>query len=96
MGITVNLTNPKVVLFFITFLPQFVHATDPNVTAKMLFLGIYFVVINIPLSIVMILGAEKLVNWLKTRPRVMRGIDFTFAGVFAFFALKIALTQGKS
>jgi hypothetical protein len=26
----------------------------------------------------------------------MRGIDLTFAGVFAFFALKIALTQGKS
>lgn len=96
MGITVNLTNPKVVLFFITFLPQFVSTTDPNVTAKMLFLGIYFVVINIPLSVVMILGAEKLVTWLKTRPRVMRGIDFTFAGVFAFFALKIALTQGKS
>lgn len=96
LGISVNLTNPKVVLFFITFLPQFVSATDPNVTAKMLFLGIYFVVINIPLSIVMIWGAEKLVNWLKARPRVMRGIDFTFAGVFAFFALKIALTQGKS
>ena len=96
MGITVNLSNPKVVLFFITFLPQFVSATDPNVTAKMLFLGIYFIVINIPLSIIMILGAEKLVLWLKTRPRVLRGIDFTFAGVFAFFALKIALTQGKS
>jgi threonine/homoserine/homoserine lactone efflux protein len=96
MGVSVNMTNPKVVLFFITFLPQFVSATDPNVTAKMLFLGIYFVVINIPLSIVMILGAEKLVNWLRTRPRVMRGIDFTFAGVFAFFALKIALTQGRN
>ncbi|MDE2446502.1 MAG: LysE family translocator [Alphaproteobacteria bacterium] len=95
MGISVNLTNPKVVLFFITFLPQFVSATDPHVTAKMLFLGIYFVLINIPLSIIMILGAEKLVNWLKTRPRFMRGIDFTFAGIFAFFALKIALTQGR-
>lgn len=95
MGITVNLTNPKVVLFFITFLPQFVSADDPDVTAKLIFLGIYFVVINIPLSIIMILGAEKLVTWLKVRPRVLRGIDFSFAGVFAFFALKIALTQGK-
>jgi threonine/homoserine/homoserine lactone efflux protein len=95
LGISVNLTNPKVVLFFITFLPQFVSAADPHVTAKLLFLGIYFVVINIPLSVLMILGAEKLVLWLKKKPRVMRGIDFTFAGVFAIFALKIAFTQGK-
>ena len=96
MGVSVNMTNPKVVLFFITFLPQFVSASDPHVTQKMLFLGIYFIVINFPLSLIMILGAERLVNWLKIRPRVMRGIDFTFAGVFAFFALKIALTQGRA
>jgi threonine/homoserine/homoserine lactone efflux protein len=95
MGVTVNLTNPKVVLFFITFLPQFVQAGDPHVRAKLLFLGLYFVVINVPLSILMVLGAEKLVVWLKTRPRILRGIDYTFAGVFAFFALKIATTQGK-
>ena len=96
MGISINMTNPKVVLFFITFLPQFVSASDPHVTAKLLFLGIYFVVINIPLSVLMIFGAEKLVTWLKNKPRVMRGVDFTFAGVFAVFALKIAFTQGRS
>ena len=96
MGISINLTNPKVVLFFITFLPQFVSATDPHVTAKLLFLGTYFVVINIPLSVLMIFGAEKLVVWLKNKPRVMRGVDYTFAGVFAVFALKIAFTQGRN
>ena len=96
LGISVNMTNPKVVLFFITFLPQFVSANDPHVTGKLLFLGLYFVNINVPLSIVMILGAEKLVTWLKNKPRVMRGVDYSFAGVFAVFALKIALTQGRS
>ena len=40
----VNLTNPKVVLFFVTFLPQFVDAHDPHAAGKLLFLGIYFVV----------------------------------------------------
>ncbi len=95
LGITVNLTNPKVVLFFITFLPQFVSASDPNVTGKLLFLGLYFVVLNTPLAALLIWSAEKFVRWLKARPRVLRGVDYSFAGVFAFFALKIAFTQGK-
>jgi threonine/homoserine/homoserine lactone efflux protein len=96
VGVTVNLTNPKVVLFFITFLPQFVDAADPHARGKLLFLGLWFVLINVPLSVVMILGAEKLVMYLRMRPTVLRTIDYSFAGVFAFFALKIALTQAKT
>jgi threonine/homoserine/homoserine lactone efflux protein len=95
LGITINLTNPKVVLFFITFLPQFVSADDPHVTGKLLFLGLYFVIINTPGAFLIILGAERLVQWLKARPKILRGIDYSFAGVFAFFAFKIALTQGR-
>jgi threonine/homoserine/homoserine lactone efflux protein len=95
LGTTVNLTNPKVVLFFITFLPQFVSANDPHVTGKLLFLGLYFVAINTPLAALLIWGAEKVVVWLKARPMVLRGVDYSFAGVFAFFAFRIAMTQGK-
>lgn len=95
MGVSINLTNPKVVLFFITFLPQFISADDPHVTGKLLFLGLYFVVITTPLAAALIWGAEQFVGWLKARPRVLRGIDFSFAGVFAFFAVKIAMTQGR-
>lgn len=39
LGFSVNLTNPKVVLFYVTFLPQFVDAQDPHVAAKLLFLA---------------------------------------------------------
>jgi threonine/homoserine/homoserine lactone efflux protein len=95
VGLGVNLTNPKVVLFFITFLPQFVAATDPHASAKMMFLGLYFVVVNIPLAIIMILGAERLVVYLKTRPGILRAIDWVFAGVFGFFAVKILATQSR-
>jgi len=43
LGIGVNLTNPKIVLFFVTFLPQFVAASDPHASAKLVFLGLYFI-----------------------------------------------------
>ncbi len=53
-GLFVNLSNPKVVLFFITFLPGFVDARDPHAEGKLLFLGLYFVCFNVPLSVLMI------------------------------------------
>jgi threonine/homoserine/homoserine lactone efflux protein len=95
LGLTVNLTNPKVVLFFVTFLPQFVDANDPHAAAKLLFLGIYFVVATFPLGVLMILGAERVVGALKSRPRVLRAIDWLFAGVFSAFAVRILTTQGR-
>jgi len=94
-GLGINITNPKVVLFFLTFLPQFVQASDPDAAAKMLFLGLYFIALNMPFSFLLILGAERVIAWLKRRPRFLRGIDFTFAGVFGFFAFKILTTQAR-
>ena len=36
-----------------------------------------------------------MIGWLKARPGVLRGIDYTFAGVFGFFAFKILTSQGR-
>jgi threonine/homoserine/homoserine lactone efflux protein len=94
-GFMVNLSNPKVVLFFITFLPGFVSAEDPDAEGKLLFLGLYFVAFNLPLSILLILAAERFVSTLKANPRVMRVIDWAFAGVFGFFAFTILKAQAR-
>ena len=95
IGIGINLANPKVVLFFVTFLPQFVDAADPHASEKLVFLGFYFIALSTPLGALMILGAERVVALLKVRPRVMRAIDYAFAGLFGAFALKILTTQGR-
>lgn len=95
LGAGVNLTNPKVVLFFVTFLPQFVRAGDPDASAKLVFLGLYYVLFSLPFAALMILGAERLLAFLKGRRRVLRAIDWTFAGVFGFFAVHILATQSR-
>jgi threonine/homoserine/homoserine lactone efflux protein len=94
-GVMINLSNPKVVLFFVTFLPQFVSAADPHAAGKLAFLGVYMVAFGTPITILMVLGAERVVGALKQRPRIMRGIDYVFAGVFGAFAAKIMLTEGR-
>lgn len=95
LGAGVNLTNPKVVLFFVTFLPQFVRAGDPDAAAKLVFLGVYYVLFSLPFAALMILGAERLLAFLKGRRGVLRAIDWTFAGVFGFFAVHILATQTR-
>jgi threonine/homoserine/homoserine lactone efflux protein len=95
MGMGINLTNPKIVLFFITFLPQFISANDPHASGKLVFLGLYFIAVSLPLAIIMVFGAERLIAWLRTRPGILRGIDWSFAGIFGYFAIRIALTEGR-
>lgn len=95
MGLAVNLTNPKVVLFFITFLPQFVDARDAHASGKLMFLGLYFVAFSIPLAVAQILVAERLISSLRANPKIMRAVDYLFGGVFGFFAAKILTTQTR-
>ncbi|MBO6891469.1 MAG: LysE family translocator [Roseibium sp.] len=95
-GLGVNILNPKIVLFFVTFLPQFVSASDPNAVSKLLFLGGYFVVLGMPICLLMVLGAGALSRKLKSSPRVMRVFDWAFAGIMGSFALKLLVAKASS
>ena len=92
-GLTVNLLNPKIIMFFVTFFPQFVATGDPHTAQKLVFLGIVLVVIATPISAAMIVSVSRIATLLKRTPRVMRAIDWLFAGVFSAFAVRLLFTQ---
>lgn len=92
-GLLVNLLNPKVIVFFVTFLPQFVSVDDPHAAGKMLFLGLTFLVVNVPVCSALILAAGRIALLLKSSSRAARVVDWLFAGVLGAFAVKLVLTH---
>jgi threonine/homoserine/homoserine lactone efflux protein len=94
-GLGINLLNPKIILFFMTFLPQFVSASDPHAPGKLFFLGVCFIPLALPVTAPMVIAADKFAGLLKKNPTVTRVVDYLFAGVFSAFALKILTAQAK-
>jgi threonine/homoserine/homoserine lactone efflux protein len=94
-GLLVNLLNPKIIVFFVTFLPQFVSAGDPYAARKLLFLGLFFAVVNIPICVGLIFFAGQIAGFLKRSPKATRLVDWAFAGVLGAFAVRLVLAEGR-
>lgn len=93
MGVGVNLLNPKIVMFFLTFLPQFVSVSDPHAGGKLMFLGLYFIALGIPLCLILILLAERFTTAIRRSPRIMRAIDYLFATLMGAFAVRLLFAR---
>ena len=94
-GFWTNVLNPKVAIFFLAFVPQFIDADAPNKPMAFVMLGVLFNLNAIPVNLAWALTAA----WMARRGAVRRGmhwLDRVAGAMFIGFGVKLAVTDSPS
>ena len=92
-AILVNLLNPKLSIFFLAFLPQFVHPGEAGAVLHMVELSLVFMLMTLVVFVVYGAFAASVRNRIIARPRVLAWMRRTFAAAFVGLGVKLALTE---
>jgi threonine/homoserine/homoserine lactone efflux protein len=92
-GIFTNLLNPKVALFFLAFLPQFIEPTSPTKTLAFLALGGTFIGTGLVWCLVLATGAAQLQTFFMRNPNVRTLIDRTVGSLFLVLGARLAWSR---
>ena len=92
-GVVTNLLNPKVALFFLAFLPQFIEPTSDTKTLAFLALGATFIATGSTWCLVLAMSAARLQALLVRRPGLRITIDRIVGGVFLALGARLAWSR---
>src|SRR4051812_38743704 len=90
-GITINLLNPKLTVFFFAFLPQFVPPGSQHEVVRMLGLSAVFMALTFVVFVGYGALAASLREHVLSRPRLVTRIRRAFAGIFVVLGGRLAL-----
>jgi threonine/homoserine/homoserine lactone efflux protein len=92
-GFLINILNPKLSIFFLAFLPQFMAADEGHPLLRMLELSAAFMAMTFAVFVVYGLFAASVRDRIVTRPKVMTWLRRVFAGGFAALGAKLAFAE---
>lgn len=92
-GIIMNITNPKVSIFFLAFLPQFADPTRGSVAMQIILLGGLFIVATILVFGIVAITAGSLRKWLLRSDRAQVALNRLAGIVFVGLAAKLAIAE---
>ena len=92
-AILINILNPKLSIFFLAFLPQFVSSTEARPLWRMLLLSAVFMAMTFVVFVGYGLFAASIRDRIISRPRVLVWMRRSFAGAFVALGAKLALAE---
>lgn len=92
-GIMTNILNPKVALFFLAFLPQFIDPNYVQSSLPFLILGITFLLTGTIWCLILALFASKLSDRIRKNYKIKIWLDKITGGVFVALGIKLALMK---
>jgi len=90
-AVLINILNPKLSIFFLAFLPQFVSADEPHPLSRMLLLSGLFMLMTFVVFVGYGLFAASVRDRVISRPRVLTWMRRSFAAAFVALGAKLAL-----
>ena len=94
-GVLTNVLNPKVALFFLAFLPQFIHPEKGNASLQILLLGLWFNFSGTVVNCIVALLFGKLGNWLADKQAFIKWQNKVTGLLLIGLGIKVALSSRK-
>jgi threonine/homoserine/homoserine lactone efflux protein len=94
-GVITNVLNPKVALFFLAFLPQFINVREGNSAMQILFLGIWFDVGGTIVNIIVSLLFGKIGKWMQKSSSFIQWQKRITGSILIALGIKVALSSPK-
>jgi len=91
-GVITNVLNPKVALFFLAFLPQFIKTNSGNTSAQILFLGVWFNVGGTLINIMVALLFGNIGKWVSRSGKFIHWQKRITGGILIALGIKVALS----
>ena len=94
-GALVNMLNPKVGLFFLAFLPQFVDPANGSATATILLLGTWFNISGTIVNTIVAVGAARAAGLLRGHPGIVRATRYVAGAAMGGLAVQLAMSRAR-
>lgn len=92
-GVLTNLFNPKAVLFYVTFLPQFVNPSHGHAQAQLVVLGLAFAALDVIFLTALAYSAGFVGGWLTRDPRTARRVKHATGTLLVGLGVRLAFVE---